>query len=375
MWTDSKDVSVGPGVWRRTGRTGRMLAAIAGVTFLAAACAGADPAADTDETPDAVPTAEPSQAVEENPLEGLDEVRIIVPLPPGGGFDIEARMLTTHLEKALEEAAGRSIRVYVENVPGGEGRVGAQQVFESDRADILYYSTPILINGQLDDGEQAVYDVEQFRALGAWGPGGRAAIKRIDLDLPAEGLDGLSERSQELPLLWGHTGLEPDSRLMSLLLGEEGTDLHQDFVYHDGIGDAISSLLRGDTEILYTTTSTLVKQVEGNPDELEFVAQTSCDRSPAAAEVPTVVDLEWPNADQICASQTAPRAFLAPPGISDGLAAALSGALMSALESQELADEAEKANQPIEPMGGDRVQELITARLEFFKGYPELTQN
>ena len=52
-------------------------------------------------------------------------IRLVVPLAPGGGNDLLARYISTHLSESLGQ------RVIVENRPGGGGIIGADHVAKS----------------------------------------------------------------------------------------------------------------------------------------------------------------------------------------------------------------------------------------------------
>ncbi len=53
-------------------------------------------------------------------------IKIIVPFPPGAGIDMEARGIAPFLQKHL------GVQVSVENVPGGDGRIGFTKFWRSE---------------------------------------------------------------------------------------------------------------------------------------------------------------------------------------------------------------------------------------------------
>jgi tripartite-type tricarboxylate transporter receptor subunit TctC len=265
-----------------------------------------------------------------------DTVRLVTPTGPGGGYDTQARMLQPHFEAALRERTGLDISVQVENVPGGGHRVGMEQVAHSDPdgLTILYAGTSRMVGHQVLGG--AEYDARDMTPLGRLTTSQQALFVRQDLDLPERNFEGLVQRSQDEPLLLGHIGIEPEFELMSLLLAAEGWDLQLDHVVVDSTGDLMSSLLRSDIEVGSTTGPAGIPFVEDSPDELEALVILGCDPEFSMPDTPTIVEEGIPAANEICsAAGTDTRMFMAPPGLDEATAVALSDALEVAMANED----------------------------------------
>lgn len=89
-------------------------------------------------------------------------IRLLVGYGPGGGFDINARLIAPWLEKAT------GAEVLVENRPGGGGLVALNQLYSQDQDGL----TIMLVNGraavmaQLLDLEGARFDLRRLHWLG-----------------------------------------------------------------------------------------------------------------------------------------------------------------------------------------------------------------
>jgi tripartite-type tricarboxylate transporter receptor subunit TctC len=334
--------------------------------------AGATQAAGSSEAGAAAESAAPETPAEPAFAAG-DSVTIIVPTAPGGGFDSEARLLQPHLEEALSEVAGVNVTVRVENAPGGDGRIGAQRVFDSGPDDnfVWYYFTNTLVGSELEDGERASYASEEFVPLALWGNGPSAFVLPKSLELPERSIEGLSQRSESQPLLIGGVGLDRELAIMSALLEEEGLPFNYEIVEGSGTSDTVSFLLRGDVEVGYTTGSGLRPFVEEEP-ELEFLVSTACEEDPAIPDVPTIVEAGWPNAEEICASQNVPRVFLGGPQMPQDKADVISEALVNVLEDEEFQAEATAAERYVQPGGPEEAAEAVQSKIELFQEYRDL---
>ena len=60
-------------------------------------------------------------------------IRFIVPYGPGGGFDVQARLMARYLPKYI---AGKPT-VIVQNMPGGGGSIGPNYVYNVSKPDGL----------------------------------------------------------------------------------------------------------------------------------------------------------------------------------------------------------------------------------------------
>lgn len=299
-----------------------------------------------------------------------DSITIVVPTAAGGGFDTEARLLQPELESVLREQTGTDVSVRVENAPGGDGRIGAQRVYDSGADDNLvwYYFTNTLVGSQMEDGEEAGYDAQEFVPLAMWGNGPSAFV--LPERLEARDLEALAARSEEQPLLIGGVGLDRELAIMELLLKEQGLAFDHEIVEGSGTSDSVSFLLRGDIELGYSTGSGLRPFVEEEPT-LEFMVSTACETDPAIPDVPTIAEAGWPDAETICSSQTVPRVFLGGPEMPEGKADALSEALTTVFEDPEFQAQAEKAERFLQPGGPEEAQEAIDSKVEIFTRYAD----
>ena len=111
----------------------------------------------------AVQAPPPAQAQAPKPVELPRNIAFVVPVAPGGGVDVQTRVVARYLPKYLPG----SPTMIVENVVGAGGRVGMQRVAKSksDGSIIGATYTPDALGTQAIYGAEAGYDFSKFVLL------------------------------------------------------------------------------------------------------------------------------------------------------------------------------------------------------------------
>src|SRR5262245_23087868 len=86
-------------------------------------------------------------------------ITIIVPYDAGGGYDTTTRALAPCIETALATRAKLQARVVVQNVPGAGGKIGTQQVYASNPAQMTLLLNAVDIIASQQALENAQWDV------------------------------------------------------------------------------------------------------------------------------------------------------------------------------------------------------------------------
>jgi tripartite-type tricarboxylate transporter receptor subunit TctC len=218
-------------------------------------------------------------------------IEILVPFPPGGGTDIETRVLVPFFEKHLDGTP----RVTVRNMPGGGSILGANWYAQNAKPDglqVLATSgstvTPFILGVA-----QVRYDFSKWKLVKVNGVGGvvyvspRTGIRKAeDLLKPAQRLvyGGISATGLDLATLLLFEALGMDVRAV---LGLEGR------------GPARLAFERGETTIDYQTTPAYLTQVAPLVKEGKAVPILSMGfvnerdqmvRDPAAPDLPTPLE-------------------------------------------------------------------------------------
>ena len=209
-------------------------------------------------------------------------IRLVAPFPPGGGVDINARILADPLGKALGQT------IVVDNRAGAGGRLGVE---------IVAYSNP--------DGYTLLL-----------GGIGMAISRALSLKLPYDTLRDfipislLTEQpnilvahpsiaaksfkdfialvhSQPDKLIYGTPGIGTGTHLATelLLMSQKAQLLH---VPYKGAGPALTALLANEISVYLSTFASALPHVKA--DRLRAFAVTSAKRAKTLPEVPTVAE-------------------------------------------------------------------------------------
>ncbi len=210
-------------------------------------------------------------------------MRVVVPQPPGGGFDVVGRLLADRLGKALNQS------VIVENRPGSGTLVGTDLVAKAapDGYTLLVGSVS---NLALNPG---LYRNLPYDSLRDFEPVGLAVAYSYTLvarkDLPFNNLRDLlayaKANPKKLSFASGGTG-SGQHVLAAALFNLTGVDIVH--VPYRGAQTAYQDLLGGRVDVFFDLSPTARPQVESG--NLKALAVSGPARLPYRPEVPTLAE-------------------------------------------------------------------------------------
>jgi len=214
-------------------------------------------------------------------------VKIVVPFAPGGGTDVVARTLAQEMAKDL------GVSVVIENKPGAGTIIGTQAVATSDPDGytLLMGTFANAVNPSL----QAKLPYDHDRDLAAVALVARSfnivvvnpksAIKSIT-DLIA------AAKAEPDRLSYGTYGTGTSAHLAGELF-KHMAKVNLTTVPYKGAAPAITDLIGGQIQVMFTTVASAASLVEGG--QLRALAVTSAARSPAFPQLPTVSEAGVPD--------------------------------------------------------------------------------
>ena len=213
-------------------------------------------------------------------------VRMIVPLAPGGGSDIVARIAAA----ALGDAWGQSI--VVDNRPGAGSVVGTALAAKAlpDGHTLLVSSSSLAISPALY--KELPYDLRRDFApvtLLASQPSALA----VHVSVPAASARELISLAKAQPgrLAYGSAGPGSATHLGSELFRIAG-GIELLHLPYKSAGLATNALLSGEAQVLLTNMASVLPHIKGG--RLRVLGVTSLKRSPLAPDVPTVAESGLP---------------------------------------------------------------------------------
>ncbi len=212
-----------------------------------------------------------------------EDIQIMAPADPGGGWDSTSRAM----QPVLEEVGGVGAEVY--NVGGAGGTIGLAQFAEETTGDPhqLMVMGLVMVGGILtNDSQVTLDDVTPIASLTAE----QEAIV-VTADSEYETLEQLVEAWTADPtsIAWGGGSAGgTDHILVGLLAQEAGIEPSGiNYVAHSGGGEAVNAILSGAVTAGVSGVSEFVDQVEAG--EMRFLA-VSGESAPEGIDSPTIAD-------------------------------------------------------------------------------------
>lgn len=207
-------------------------------------------------------------------------VRMVVPLAPGGGSDIVARIVA----QALSERWGQS--VVVDNRPGAAGTLGNAIVARAapDGYTMLVSSTTLAIAPALYRNPDAEA-VKQLAPLSLLAD--QPSVLAVTGKLAVKSLQELIALMKAQPgkLAYGSAGVGTASHLANELFAA-GAGVKALHIPYKSAGLAATALLAGEVQFMVTNMATALPQVRAG--RLKGLGVTSARRVAVAAELPTL---------------------------------------------------------------------------------------
>ncbi|WP_426956683.1 tripartite tricarboxylate transporter substrate binding protein [Muricoccus radiodurans] len=207
-------------------------------------------------------------------------VRLVVPFPPGGSYDVIARLLS----RPLQDAWGQP--VIVENRPGAGGNIGADSVSKAapDGTTLLLWGDGLLIN-------QALSRTRPWDALRDFAPVARIAESpQVLVSAPGRGVDTLAAllaRARTRDVTYGTAGNGTPGHLAGELLRSKSNARLTHVPYRGG-APALADLLGGQIDAVFTGIPACLPFIRDN--KAVALGVSSATRFSLLPEAPAIAD-------------------------------------------------------------------------------------
>ncbi len=204
-------------------------------------------------------------------------VKVIVPFPPGGGADTLIRLLTPSLTEAWKQS------LVIENRPGASGSIGAEVVAQSapDGYVLLMGSTAAVTDKNISKfAPVALVSASPY-------------VVTVNPALNITSIRSLIAYAKTNPgkLRYGSSGPGSASHLSAeLFISMAGINMMH--IPYKGTGQALTDLLAGHIDIIFSPAQTVMPQVEAG--KLLAIAETGSKRSESLPNIPTVAESGLP---------------------------------------------------------------------------------
>ena len=251
----------------------------------------------------------------------LDDLKIIAPAKPGGGWDQTARSM-----QEVMQSAGIAKSVTVENVAGAGGMVGLAQLADKDKGD----GNTLMVNGLVMVGailtNQSAVTLEQTTPIARLT--GEYEVIVVPKSSDIQNLGQLVEKLKADPgsVAWGGGSAGGTDHILAGLIAQAiGADPTKiNYVPFSGGGEALAAIMGGHVTAGISGLSEWVGQIQSG--DLRALAISSPEKL-EGVDIPTLkeqgVDVDLANW----------RAVVAPPGIDDAEKKALLEAVDTMVKS------------------------------------------
>lgn len=282
-------------------------------------------------------------------------VTIYVDAAPGGGFDLNARILARHLG---EHIPGHPA-IVVSDMPGAHGIVNANFLFNTAPRDgtAIGALVPYLTEYQVQGIEAIDYDVARFGWIGSIAPSNE--VMYVWHTVPVYDIEDLKNRQTILAIAGP---VETFARLLTAVVGARFKLVKG----YRGSNDANLAMQRGEVE---AAMSSLPVLRASRPDWLKnkliriFFYQ-GFTRSPDLPDVPASIELGKSKAERdvltfFINSSTIGRAYAAPPGLAPDVLATLRKAFDDTMKDQQFLSDCRDSKFDVNPRPGVDLQQIV----------------
>lgn len=287
------------------------------------------------------------------------DVRLLVGVSPGGGFDTWARTLAPYLE---EELPGDGA-VVVENLTGAGGLRAANTLYtaQPDGYTIGVTNTIGLAAAQVSG--QAEYELTEFTWIGRLTADPELLL--VSSDSEFESMEDLQNSDRQLK--GAVTSLGASTGVGAILLGD-AYDLDWTPVTHEGSSEATLSVVRGDSDFIVNSIDSALPDVEsGDLRPLLGVSEeTSLEPLP---EVPMAAQ---DGHEDLGTALALARDVAAPPDLPADVRDTLSRAFTDAVNNPDFQKEIEEAGFVPGSLDAQETEAEVAELLRTYEGYESL---
>src|SRR5688572_6856788 len=253
--------------------------------------------------------------------QSVDQLRLIAPAAPGGGWDQTARVMQQALQRE-----GFAHLAPVENIPGAAGTIGLARFIgaERGRGDALMVSGLIMLGGIVThQSPVTLRDVVPIARLT-----GEYEVIAVPAASPFHSLQDLiaAFKAQPGSISWGGGSAGGSDQILAGLVADAvGIEPKRvNYIAFSGGGESMSAILGGTVSVGINGFAEFAPQLEAGT--LRALAISSAERLPGV-DIPTLreqgVDVEFENW----------RSLVAPPGISPADRARLESVVRAMVQS------------------------------------------
>lgn len=303
----------------------------------------------------------------EQVFEGED-VDLVVPYEPGGGYDAYARALAPY----LEECTGA--RMVVRNEPGAGGLVATNKTAAAPASEnrLQIVNTVGLVSAQIAGAEGANFDLNDLNWIGRVSAPPNVVV--VAPDSPFQTWQDIVDADETVRFVAQGPGA--NDFIAPNILGEAYGFPFEIVTGFAGSTEARQSVITGDADAHALPIDSQLGAIEsGDVRPLVTVAD---EPDPLLPDTPAISETETSDGDaqavvdNLIAMGETGRSLIVSPQMEESKVEALRQGFQCAIENQELLDELESQKRPLDALDGEEAAELVRKVLDSPEEFQQL---
>jgi len=208
-------------------------------------------------------------------------VRILVPFPPGGGTDIQARLLSVAFQKSMGQ------NFIIDNRTGASGLIATQLAVDSapDGNTILFTSGSISVVATLY-AKRMKFDVNTDLAPVSW-ISSTPLVLTVHPSVPVKSVKELAALAKRAPASMNAGGNSVGSTAhLTAEMFNQAVGIKSTVLTYRGGGPAVIALISGEIDYIFATAPSMMPHIKSG--KARAIAVTTPKRSSALPELPTM---------------------------------------------------------------------------------------
>lgn len=294
------------------------------------------------------------------------QIRVVVGLSTGGGYDRAQRLVAKHIGKYIPGNPD----VFVQNMPGAGSVTAANYVWGVAKPDGLTLLAPHnnVYLSQLSGQKEVKFDLTKFHWIGSFENDDMLLFARADA--PFKSMADVV--NAKVPPKCGSTGIGSSDYVVSKILNETIGARIEHIVGYPGSSEIALAMERGEVQCMGLTISTYFSREPfltwQKTKFTRFLAQSGHQRQARLADAPTVYELmeEYKTvpvkrrvAEAMLLGGEWARALMAPAATPADRVAVLRAAYEKVVKDPQLLVEAKKLRIDVTPARGEELQKMI----------------
>ncbi|MGH3343251.1 MAG: Bug family tripartite tricarboxylate transporter substrate binding protein [Carbonactinosporaceae bacterium] len=289
-----------------------------------------------------------------------EDIELVVPYEPGGGYDTWARLLAPYIEKHLPN----KVNIVIRNMPGAGGLTAANTLYaaDPDGTQIQLMNLTGIVAAQLGTAQK--FDVRDFTFLG-----------RVTNDpqvlcvSPGSGINDIADLEQRSPIKQAMTGFASSEGVDTIILYDK-FGIEYTPVMHEGNSEARLSIIRGDTTAGISSLESALEELQGGDlKPILYAGQKPRQGEPGYEFVKDVETLDEAGHPELSKGLEAQRIIVAPPQLPDEIKGRLDKAIQGALADPGFQRKAEESNLAPNPLGAAEAHSLVRETIHFLSSH------